>query len=686
MMKKAFSTVACMKADVEQIIESCHKYRIDGVEIRLDKDNSVIGRKCRDELEKLSEMFCRAGITVVDLGSSICIKEYDEKHTVAMQKILEYAEILGAKGIRVFLGNFAAKVNPELPKPDYEGIVKQLKEMCAEATKHNVEIWVETHNEFATGKVLKKLISDVNCDNLKVIWDIMHPIEDGESIEDTWSYIGDRIVHVHIKDGFDRNDPEWHDWQYTCLGKGALPIGSILKLLQNAGYQGYCSMEWEAAWRKELAGFDNTLDWVLKQFVDYLEACQKNLITQTVEIWTRTDASGQKRMDCFLVSEHKAEAIIDNRVKNACLKKYGVCAAIEQGKTYHISVPYREYETVSREMVYGMITLFDADGSMKRRIYLDEEVCGTKELTFTTSTETKMLLELGIKRFGKVMFYQPLLQECEKKAERKVKIASVFIKTKWELSYEAHLKQIEAGIDKAAGNGVDLIGLAENLNTRVYEIPETEVFGTLDGMYCSMLKRKAKEHQCYIFGSFNELDEEGVRRNTAVLFGRNGEVAGKYYKTHITISEYERGIVPGDTYPVFDTDFGRVGLIICWDAYFPGPARAMVQQGAEILLIPTAGNPTYRHIARAKEHGVYVVVSCLLGVSDSGIASTKIIDPCGEILSHTMEDGESAKTVIDLNEEKHIFWLSVGAANAVPSNIYRHEVRDDLEDMFDVRD
>ena len=423
----------------------------------------------------------------------------------------------------------------------------------------------------------------------------------------------------------------------------------------------------------------------MKQYVDYLEACQKNLIIQTSECWTRTDASGQKRMDCFLVSEHKAEAIIDNRVKNACLKKYGVCAAIEPGKIYHISAPYREYETNSREIVYGMITLFDADGSMKRRIYLDEEVCGTKELTFTTITETKVLLELGIKRFGKVVFYQPLLQECEKKPERKVRVASVFIKTKWELSYEAHLRQIEEGIDKAARNGVDLIGLAENLNTRVHAIPETEVFGTLDGMYCSMLKRKAKEHQCYIFGSFNELDEKGIRRNTAVLFGRNGELTGKYYKTHITIGEYERGIVPGDTYPVFDTDFGRVGLIICWDAYFPGPARAMVQQGAEMLLIPTAGNPTYRHIARAKEHGVYVVVSCLLGATDSGIASTKIIDPCGEILSHTMEDGEAAKTIIDLNEEKHIFWLSVGAANAVPSNIYRHEVRYDLEDMFDVR-
>ena len=657
-MKRAFSTVACMDADAPQIIEACYKYQMDGVEIRLDKDNSVLGKQSKEELEELAKVFRLAGITVVDLGSSICIKEYNEKHTLTMQRILECAEQLDAKGIRVFLGNFSSKVNPNLPKPDYEGIVRQLKELCTVANVYNTEVWVETHNEFATGKVLKQLISDVDCHNLKIIWDIMHPIEDGEGIKETWGYIGDRIAHVHIKDGFDRKDPVWHDYQYTCLGEGALPIGSIIKLLENEGYQGYYSLEWEAAWRGELAGYENSLDWVLKQYTDYLEAYQKNQLKVT------------------------AETIIDNRVQNACLKKYGVSTVIEPGKTYHLTVPYQEYVTNSYNTVYGMITLYTPGGIMTRRIYLEQELCGRKGITFTAVDENELKLELGLKGFGKAVFYQPLLQECPRKPERKVRVASVFIKVKKELSYGEHLRQIEDGIDRAAKDGVDLVGLAENLNTRVQVIPEEEIFGTLDGMYCSMLKRKAKEHQCYIFCSFNELDEEGVRRNTAVLFGRNGEIAGKYYKTHIAMSEYERGIVPGDVYPVFDTDFGRVGLLICWDAYFPGPARAMVQQGAEMLLIPTAGNPTYRHIARAKEHGVYTIVSCVDGTSDSGIACTKIIDPCGEILAYTKEDGQAAKAVIDLNEEKHIYWLSVGAADAIPANIYRHEVRDDLKDMF----
>lgn len=682
MSKRAFSTVACMNADVDTIIKACCKYGMDGIEIRLDAENLVLGKKGREELAVLGSEFAASGITVTNLGSNICIKKYDETHMQVLKKALESAVILKAKGIRVFLGNFSAKVNRELPKPDYVGIVRQLQEMCRTAALYETEIWVETHNEFAKGIVLKKLIQDVACDNLKIIWDIMHPIEDGEEIEETWDYIGDRIAHVHIKDGFDRQDPVWHDYQYTCLGDGSLPIPGILMLLRQVGYQGYLSFEWESAWRKELSGYDNSLDWVLTQFTEYLDCCEQNLITMPVSAWSRTDVSQKGSVKEFTVSAYETEASIDNRVEKACLKKYGIMTKLEPGKTYHLMVPYRQYDVGSRNLVYGMVTLYDAQGVMTRRIYLEDERRQRKELLFTAETENELLLELGIKRYGKAVFRYPLLREVVKPLSRKVRIASVFVKVQRELSYKAHLQRIAEGIDRAAKKGVDLVGLAENLNTRVHDVPEDEQFGTLDGMYCSMLREKAREHGCYIFCSFKETDEEGIRRNTAVLFGRKGEVVGKYYKSHITITEYEEGMIPGDSYPVFDTDFGRVGLLVCWDTYFPGPARAMAQQGAEILLIPTAGNPTYRHIARAKEHGVYAVVSCISGGVDSGIASTKIVDPCGVILAHTNEDGLAAEAVIELEEERHIFWLSVGAANAIPANIYRHEVRDDMEDMM----
>ena len=68
----------------------------------------------------------------------------------------------------------------------------------------------------------------------------------------TWSEVGKSIAHIHIKDGINRHDPEWHDFKYTRLGEGELPLYDLLDLLKNAGFDGYLSFEWEIAWRPEL--------------------------------------------------------------------------------------------------------------------------------------------------------------------------------------------------------------------------------------------------------------------------------------------------------------------------------------------------------------------------------------------------------------------------------------------------
>lgn len=273
--KKCFSTVACMSADCETVIAACKKYHIAGVEVRLGNDGSVFGMTKRADVKKIKDEFEKSGIVITDLGSSVCLMGYDEQSVKDMQPVIDKAAEIGCRGVRVFLGNFAVRVNPDKPEPDYRGIVKALAEICDDAKKKNVEIWVETHNEFATGKVLKRLLKDVNRENLKIIWDVIHPIEDGETIEETWAQIGKSIAHVHIKDGVNRHDPEWHDFQYTRLGEGELPLYELLDLLKNAGYDGYVSLEWESAWRPELQAFPQDLDYILKQYNDFLESYRR---------------------------------------------------------------------------------------------------------------------------------------------------------------------------------------------------------------------------------------------------------------------------------------------------------------------------------------------------------------------------------------------------------------------------
>lgn len=399
--------------------------------------------------------------------------------------------------------------------------------------------------------------------------------------------------------------------------------------------------------------------------------------------WTKIDSSGKEELFVFSVSEDGTEAVIDNRVSGASLKKYMYETEITPGITYRFCVPFQEFDTRGLNCVYGMVSVKSREGKLTRRLYMERTAPGQLSLVFRAEEETAVRLELGIKSAGKVIWYQPTLQEWEPLKPRTVRLASVYLEYKTlGFPYEENLKRIEESFDKAAAGGVDLVGYAEDINT--CRTDKAHVFETLDGPFCTMMKRKAKEHSCYAFFSLHELDENGCKKNTAVLLDRNGELVGKCSKTHLTIGEYEAGLVPGDSYPVFDTDFGKVGMLVCWDAYFPEPARAMAFQGAELLLISTAGNPHFRHIAIAKENGVPVLVSCRTGVimPEEGVAPTKIISPCGEILGQCDTEGEAAKAEIDLNSPAGIRWLSVGACDGYPHNVYMHEWRDDLYDQI----
>ncbi len=78
--------------------------------------------------------------------------------------------------------------------------------------------------------------------------------------------------------------------------------------------------------------------------------------------------------------------------------------------------------------------------------------------------------------------------------------------------------------------------------------------------------------------------------NTGVLMDRGGNIAGKYRKVQLPLAEAEFGVTPGCEFPVFDTDFGKIGILICFDHFFPEPARILSYNGAEIIFVPTIGN------------------------------------------------------------------------------------------------
>lgn len=194
------------------------------------------------------------------------------------------------------------------------------------------------------------------------------------------------------------------------------------------------------------------------------------------------------------------------------------------------------------------------------------------------------------------------LEPAEPLPQRNVRVACV-------QGYTNDIASWERVIDRAAELGADLMLLPETF-TGDKEAPQP-----IDGECASLMARKAKEHRMHMAGTFVHRDaSDGHLYNTGLLFDREGHRIGRYDKIHPYSPELmNMGITPGNRVPVFQTDFGVVGMMICYDFWFPDIAELLALKGAELILFPNAGY--YRSVmpARANDNGVRVVSSSMYG-------------------------------------------------------------------------
>lgn len=161
---------------------------------------------------------------------------------------------------------------------------------------------------------------------------------------------------------------------------------------------------------------------------------------------------------------------------------------------------------------------------------------------------------------------------------------------------ETNIKHITEHVNDLAKRGVQLVVLQELHNSlyfcQVEDVNNFDLAETIPGPSTELYAKLAKELGVVLVTSLFEKRALGLYHNTAVVFEKDGTIAGKYRKMHIPDDPayYEKFyFTPGDLgFKPIQTSIGKLGVLVCWDQWYPEAARLMAMQGAEILIYPTA--------------------------------------------------------------------------------------------------
>ncbi|WP_138420416.1 carbon-nitrogen hydrolase family protein [Aquibacillus sediminis] len=233
---------------------------------------------------------------------------------------------------------------------------------------------------------------------------------------------------------------------------------------------------------------------------------------------------------------------------------------------------------------------------------------------------------------------------------------------------QANVEKAKKYITKAKNSGADFIVFPELYMADVLspDIMPGEVAEPVDGPFVRSLADSAREHQIYVVCGIYETAPHDTQRayNTTIFLDRSGKLLQAYRKTHLydafNFNESDT-IIPGSSSgDVIETEFGTVGLMVCYEVRFPEICRKLALDGADFIFMPAAwaaGLMKEDHWqtilkTRAIENTIYVFAADQVGNIFSG--RSMIVDPMGVILSGAGEEESLIISEIDIDRIKRV--------------------------------
>jgi len=260
-----FATLGCSGDPLDQVLGVVERHGITGIELRVADDELFHLGLTEVEAAAIGARLRDSGIRSIALSSYVRLCRPDDETTdqlADLRRHLELGRAVGASGVRTFMADpdpgGAADAGDGFSDGERRAL-DRLAEAEPFARESGVAIMIETHDSHTRADELAPIMTELDRRvpgaTTRILWDTAHSWSHGEALADSWDRLAPWLGHLQVKD-----ERSIDDAVPCMLGDGTFPISELMALVDQHGYTGLISLEWERKWHPTLPDIDTALD------------------------------------------------------------------------------------------------------------------------------------------------------------------------------------------------------------------------------------------------------------------------------------------------------------------------------------------------------------------------------------------------------------------------------------------